>query len=245
LYRIERNTSPGPDDAPLPEQFKAWMSAYLCQRCAGQFGEVRSPLCVQCGEPFVSPHGPDHLCGQCLEQPFHFQKARAAGLYQGALRAVIHHLKYQYRDNLAQPLGRLLWQTLRTHWEPAALDRIVPVPLHPRRLRQRGFNQAYALIRQWPGLARQSGLAVGPDWIDPAVLRRHKITQPQTGLSKKERAANLRQAFQVTAPDRIQGQRILLVDDVFTTGATADACAQALLKAGAAEISVLTLARAV
>ncbi|MDA8140999.1 MAG: ComF family protein [Desulfobacteraceae bacterium] len=221
------------------------MAAYLCDRCAEEFREVHSPLCLRCGEPFASPHGPDHICGQCLEHPFQFQKARAAGLYEGPLRATIHQFKYQRRDNLAKPLGRLLWATFSRHWDPLQMDLIVPVPLHSRRLRQRGFNQAQVMTLSWPTWARQIDVAVGPGWVDSTVMERCKVTQPQTGLRKEERALNLRKAFRVVKPGRIQDKRILLVDDVLTTGATANACARELLNAGAAEVHVLTLARAV
>lgn len=185
------------------------------------------------------------MCGQCSQHAFRFQAARAAGVYEGGLRSAIHHLKYQHRDQLAVPLGRLLWQTLVQHWEPDRFDRVVPVPLHPRRLRERGFNQAQALIRQWPMLAERTGLRLPPDWIDARVLKRQRATLPQTGLKKDQRATNLRQAFCVKKDRNVRDERILLVDDVMTTGTTAQTCTRTLLRAGAAEVRVITLARVV
>ncbi|MBI5062408.1 MAG: ComF family protein, partial [Desulfatitalea sp.] len=193
-------------------------------------------------------HGPDHTCGQCQERPLRFRAARAAGLYEGGLRTAIQQLKYQGRDSLAKPLGRFLWQTLGNYWDPAQIDRVIPVPLHPRRLRQRGFNQAGVLVREWPRLARRQGYQVPSNWIDRRTLRRRRPTQPQTGLRREERVTNLRRAFQIDARGPGAGLKhlsVLLVDDVMTTGTTADACAQTLLAAGAAEVRVLTLARAV
>lgn len=187
----------------------------------------------------------DHECGECRQRPPGFGKARAAGLYQGPLRAAIHQHKYMGREGLAVPLGRMLWSVLGRHWRPSRFDRVVPVPLHPHRMRNRGFNQAYALIRRWPELARAQGYAVPTDWIAPRMLQRRRATRPQTGLRKSQRAENLRDAFTMAAGYRIEGLNILLVDDVLTTGATVDACARALLRGGAAEVRVLTLARAV
>ncbi len=241
LFRLPRRTEQA-------VTFEQWMHRFLCDICAQAFQAVRSPLCPQCGQPFASSHGPDHVCGQCQEHPFRFSAARAAGLYEGGLRTAIQQLKYQGRDALAQPLGSFLWQTLRHHWDPAQIDRVIPVPLHPRRLRQRGFNQAALLVREWPRLAKRQGYQVPPDWIDRRTLRRERPTQPQTGLKREERVTNLRRAFQVNprkSGPGVKHLRVLLVDDVMTTGTTADACAQTLLAAGAAEVRVLTLARAV
>jgi ComF family protein len=221
------------------------MGSHVCTACADQYHPVDSPLCTHCGQPFDSPQGPDHTCGQCRLQPFHFQSARAAGLYEGSLRAAIQELKYQGRDALAEPLGQLMWQTLVKTWNPRNLDRIVPVPLHPRRKRERGFNQAALLVRRWPGYAAREGFEKSPGWIDIRLLKRHRATLPQTGLKKEQRATNLRNAFSVSKSRSIHGERILLVDDVMTTGTTVDSCARSLLAAGASEVRVLTLARAV
>jgi ComF family protein len=202
-------------------------------------------MCTHCGQPFVSSHGLDHVCGQCSQRSFHFHSARAVGLYEGALRAAVHDLKYQGRDTLAKPLGELMWKTLLHSWDPRTLDRIIPVPLHPRRLRERGFNQASLLVKQWPRYASSAGLEKDAGWIDHRILKRHRATLPQTGLKKEQRATNLHNAFSVDAGRKIRNQNVLLVDDVMTTGTTADVCALALLEAGAAEVRVLTLARAV
>lgn len=245
LFKLDLANRPCPPDASLQAQFKQLMGSYLCTACREQVDLVHSPLCPHCGLPFDSSVGADHLCGPCISNPFRFKAARAVGLYQGTLRSLIHHYKYQGRDNLAGPLGRLLWQGFCAHWASNRIDLVVPVPLHARRLRQRGFNQAYALVRWWPRLAALSGASAGATWVDATVLQRHRFTHPQTGLKKDERKVNLRNAFSVLKPERVRNRRILLVDDVFTTGATVNACARTLLQSGAAEVNVLTLARTV
>ncbi len=223
---------------------RASLAEFLCDRCMGQTEPTGTPLCPHCGRPFDSPAGVNHLCGRCRRKPFEFSMARSAGKYDRALKALICIFKYDYRPELALPLARLLWQTLWRHWEPQAFDWIVPVPLHRRRLRQRGFNQAELLVRHWFTLAREQGLPFDRERLASGILIRHRYTPPQTGLDRQQRAANLKHAFKLTDPDAVQGRRVLLVDDVLTTGATANACARVLKKAKVASVKVLTLARA-
>ncbi len=225
--------------------FENLMTEYLCKNCGNQFQPIQSPFCLGCGRPFTSPHGLNHVCGECQEKPFDFQAARAVGLYENALRSVIQQFKYQGWVQLAEPLGRLMWKTFLHHWDPMQIDGIIPVPLHRRRLRKRGFNQAAQLIRQWPGLAAEQGIVFDQARFITKALVRKRHTPPQTGLNQGQRKANLRQAFGMDDDKAVQGCRILLVDDVLTTGATANACTQVLMGAGALSVEVLTLARAV
>ena len=245
LYRRDPPLRSRPEGDFSHQSFKNLMSAYLCPSCGERFQPIISPLCTHCGQPFVSRHGPDHVCGSCQRQPFRFQKARSAGLYQDVLRTLIHHYKYHGRVQLAGPLGGLLWQVFVAHWEPRQIDYIVPVPLHKKRLRGRGFNQAHLLVQSWPQLtgAREAGIERGR--IAAHLLERCRATAPQTGLNRHQREANVRQAFRLTRKQHVRGRHFLLVDDVLTTGATADACARILLASGAASVQVLTLARAV
>ncbi len=197
---------------------------------------MASPLCSCCGLVFTSRQGPDHLCGRCLEKPFGFGRARAVGLYDQTLRAAIVQLKFKGTAVLAQPLGELLYDAFRRYWPPGGIDMVAPVPLHGRRLRQRGFNQAYLLVRRWR-LPRDTELVRD-------LLVRTRDTAPQSGMSRRQRRRNIKNAFAVNRSGRSSGRRVLLVDDVLTTGATADACARALIGDGAAGVDVLTLARA-
>lgn len=138
-----------------------------------------------------------------------------------------------------------MWHALHHYFSSADIDMVIPVPLHPRRLRSRGFNQSALLVRRWPPWPPARDRSDGPPWIAARLLKRHRPTLPQTGLNKVQRADNLKRAFSVPNKVALEGKRVLLVDDVMTTGATANACAYALKQAGAARVDVLTLARAV
>jgi ComF family protein len=162
--------------------------------------------------------------------------ARAAALYEqgGVIRQAILLFKYGGRHSLGSHLGRLMAGAARGLCDPPRFDLLIPVPLHPRRERERGFNQAAVLAKE-----------VGRVWRRPIgsrLLRRVRATDAQSG-GRGAREANVRGAFQVARPDQVEGRRILLIDDVFTTGATANECAETLLAAGATEVAVYTLAR--
>ncbi|MBI4464119.1 MAG: ComF family protein [Acidobacteria bacterium] len=164
-----------------------------------------------------------------------FEQARSFGRYEGSLRALIQRLKYDGLRPLARPLGNCLANAFH-RLTGDSWDWVVPVPLHPKRKRQRGFNQAELLA------ARLSRLCRVPLGSRDCV--RVRETRPQTGLRAAERRKNVAGAFHVPHPQRVRSRRLLLVDDVLTTGATANACARALLDAGAEGVWVVTLARA-
>ncbi len=149
----------------------------------------------------------------------------------------IHRFKYAKKTSLARPLGSLVRETFMRFWGTDSVDLMVPVPLHLKRLRERGFNQAYLMTRAW---AKDEDFS-----LDGLALCRTRWTKPQTTLSRKERQRNVKGAFAVACAERIEGKRILVVDDVYTTGSTVNECAQVLMKAGARWVDVLTLARAV
>lgn len=182
--------------------------------------------CTGCGLP-----GETTTCPACRCNPHPFSVARAAVEYGGQAAVAIRHLKYGGRSYLGRPLATLLRPRLP---ELMPLDLVLPVPLHPRRLRKRGYNQAAVLAAE---LVRGQQLCALY-----GALKRHRDTGSQASLSRDRRLQNLRGAFTASAA-RVRGARALLVDDVMTTGATAAACSEALLDAGAQEVKVLTLAR--
>ena len=212
----------------------------VCDECWVRLLQLRiePPFCPSCGIPFPPTREPaNDLCIPCSRVSPDFSSARSFGYYTAELRRIIHQLKFSGRQDLAQLLAPLLLSTFFNTWRREEVDAIIPVPLHSKRLRERGFNQA-ALI----GKILAQVLACP---FLPEGLRRTRLTAPQVGLSDPGRVRNVRGAFLAARSCPIVGMRILVVDDVLTTGATAGSAARALLDAGAARVSVLSLARTV
>jgi ComF family protein len=210
---------------------------HLCPRCRGTFRPVTSPLCHCCGQPFVSTVLEDHCCGECTVSPPPFTAARAAYRYEGGMHDLVHRFKYGKRVRLRRPLAQLLAEQLTPFVREAAPDLLVPVPLHLQRLRWRGFNQAVLmgdLLSGWWGIP-----------LCRDALRRRRPTGEQAALDALARVRNVRGAFEVACPGAVQGRRILLLDDVYTTGSTAGECARVLRRVGSGEVFVATVARAV
>jgi ComF family protein len=201
---------------------RRWGAA--CRECWLRLERLEAPFCPRCGEPVPAIEG---LCGFCRKGEHSFDFARSALLFSGALREIIHHLKYADRVSLAGPLGDILKNCL--DHEPFTGNLIVPVPLHRRRERQRGFNQAELIAAR---LGRR---------LTTQLLRRRKNTPSQTGLSRSERKRNLAGAFEVRGD--VGGTVIIIVDDVYTTGSTMNEIARTLKRAGAERVEVLTVAR--
>ncbi len=216
-------------DDPIP---------FVCQTCWGKVVPLKGPCCPQCGGPFTSlvtlQHSPNHTCGICRGKPPAFTQAWSVFPYQSPLREAIILFKYQKKRSLTKPFLQIMIPALPTL---PAIDALMPVPLHPERLREREYNQSLLLAH---GLSRHLRVP-----LLLSCLSRIKPTVPQTSLSKKERLKNLHRAFSIQNTSRIQGQRILLIDDVFTTGITLHECAKTLRRAGSGPVYGLTLARMV
>ncbi len=199
---------------------------WLCDRCLSLVAPLPAPLCGRCGVPVMA-------CGWCIRCAAHeppFERARAAGRFDGVLREAIHALKYRGRTAVARPLGYLAAAAFGL---PPADALVVPVPAHGQRLQERGVDHALEIAQ-----------AAAEAWArpcEPGALRRIRNTRPQTALSPAQRRANVAAAF-VAGP--LDGSKIVLVDDVMTSGATVSSCALALLAAGASLVQVCTVARA-
>ncbi len=211
---------------------------FFCASCWADFSSLDGPVCPLCGKPFESPealsHSPDHRCLSCRQHPPVFDQALSVGYFEGPLREAIHQFKYRPCRSLGEPLARWMGKHIRP---TGGIDCIVPVPLHITRLRQRGFNQALIIAYE---LSRTFSLPFSYD-----NLSRVRPTRPQVELSGEERIKNVAGAFALKKPDELKDRDILLIDDVFTTGATMNECAGVLKEAGAARVTALTLARAV
>jgi ComF family protein len=208
------------------------LAGAVCPACWARVARFSPPLCSVCGEPLPSARGaPEGRCRVCSVALGAATMARAVGAFDGALAEVVHALKYARRPSVAPPLARLMRSAGQEIL--ADVDLVVPVPLHRRRERERGFNQAEALAR-----------GLGPPVV--AALRRDRHTAPQVGLSGDSRRDNLRGAFALAADaGRLRGRVVALVDDVLTTGATVTACADVLALVEPRAIVALTAARAV
>jgi ComF family protein len=205
----------------------------LCEECLQSVALIESPKCPVCGCELADSVSGDHLCGSCLRNKPLFSTAYAVAHYQEPVAAFLHSLKYGGDLSVLPALEAIA--ALGTSVTLTEEDRIVPVPLHIRRLRHRGFNQAVLIARLF--FPDKNNLIL----VD--TLQRIRHTDPQTGLDGAARRKNLRDAFTVRDKDEIRGRRLIVVDDVYTTGTTVLECSRALLAAGAKDVQVLTLAR--
>ncbi len=211
---------------------------FFCATCWSDFSLITGAACPGCGRPFDSPealtHSPEHVCSACRQKPPVFDQALSIGYFEGSLREAIHQFKYRPCRSLGKPLALWMVKNIRPH---SSIDCIMPVPLHRERLRHRGFNQSLIL-------AHEIGKAFSiPLSFDNLV--RVRPTRPQVDLSGEERIKNVSRAFSLLRPEEIDGKDVVLVDDVFTSGATMNECSLVLKKAGASKVTAVTLARAI
>ena len=216
---------------------------YFCSTCWPQIQLVAHPFCTICGRPFPDSSGEDHVCGVCLARNPQFARAHSWACYpreeatEHPLRQVIQKFKYGRKVALGKPLGRLMARGCEEFLLTCKAETIIPVPLHPRRLRWRGFNQSVLLARQ---IGRAYNLP-----LDCFALYRKMDTPPQTQLPEEDRRKNMRGAFALSGKTAVKGKCLLLVDDVYTSGATVNECSRVLKQGGARAVFVLTLARTV
>jgi ComF family protein len=209
----------------------------VCEHCLSGIAPIGGRLCVVCGERVLTPYG-EALCGEYRMAAPPFVRAMAYGSYDGGLRELIHLLKYGRVRPAAGVLGRMLAEVIQGFGSEFRSAVVVPVPLHRSKLRQRGFNQAEEIARAALKNLNRSGLTLAA-----GVLDRKRAAASQTGLTDHQRQENVRGAFLVTSPEPIRDQDVLLVDDVFTTGAAASERARVLRRRGADRVFVATVAR--
>nr|NJM03864.1 ComF family protein [Desulfobacula sp.] len=226
----------------LEEDGSRSLESCFCDACGREgISLIVPPFCAVCGVRFHA--GDTHVCGACLKAPLKLGQVRAAAEYKGIVRDGIQLFKYHSKLAMAAPFERILFQTFLQYYENLPIDFIIPMPLHRSKMRKRGFNQAYLLSRNFKKMYDQA-FGRPPAWdTDLSSLVRIRKTEPQTGFDIEERRKNVKGAFKSVREDRIKGKHILLVDDVFTTGATCNEAAEVLLKHGAARVDALVLAR--
>src|SRR6516165_1461341 len=209
----------------------------VCADCWARLSFIAPPYCPRLGIPFVYDPGPDMLSMETIADPPAYSRARAAVRYDEVARKLVHSLKYQDRTDLAPIMGRWMARAGRELLDGA--DMLIPVPLHWRRAWHRRYNQSGALARV---IQEHSGVKLRGD-----LLGRVRATEQQVGLSRAQRASNVQGAFEVSQERRgeVAGRRVVVIDDVPTSGATLDACARTLLRAKAAQVDVLVFARVV
>ena len=209
----------------------------ICRECTLGFTPINAPFCTICGIPFGSDGIENHPCEDCLRTKPFFQAAYAPYRYEGSILEAVKRIKYGQKTFVADAVGPLLAEFVKTRFMPLEPFLTIPVPLHPKRLRERGFNQSLLLAKH---------VATGINGkLDFLSLTRTKHTIPQTTLPRKERQENVQNAFFLRTPDAVKKKNILLVDDVATTGNTLNECARVLTLGGAKAVFCVTLAKAV
>jgi ComF family protein len=214
----------------------------VCEDCLSAMRPIAGGVCSICGECLVSPYaftaeGDEPRCGLCRRMAPPFDMAVAYGSYDGGLRELIHLLKYEQVRPAARVLGRMLHEAMASLKDLPNDAVVVPIPLHRKKLRQRGFNQVELIARAALKLESQ------PRRLFSNTIERQRETKSQIGLTSHQRRENMRGAFVVAKPAQISGREVLLVDDVYTTGTTVSECARILRRAGASKVWVVTVAR--
>ncbi|HBE79158.1 MAG TPA: ComF family protein [Firmicutes bacterium] len=224
---------PTPEQCPVCGQEECYHGG-LGKNCLSRIAFILPPICWRCGRPQRLIAVTRKNCLQCNENRYYFSVARSVAVYEGFLREYLTELKYRYRPDLGEALGILLVEWVKCHPEYQKFNLIIPIPIHWQKLTVRGYNQAELLANP---LQKYLGIPIKCD-----IIVRDKITLSQNALNKEERFANIHEAFRVIDTKPIAGAKILLIDDIFTTGATVSEASRVLMRAGAQDVKVLTLA---
>ncbi len=224
---------PAAKECPICRQEPSYRQG-IGKNCFQKISLITPPICQKCGRPLRLKVEDEDTCGQCKGNRYYFSKARAVGLYEGALREYLSELKYRYRPELGEALGELMVEWIKINPEYQKIDLIIPVPIHRQKLELRGYNQAELLANP---IQRHFGIKLKND-----IIVRDKLTESQNSLSKENRFSNIANAFRVIDAQSLSGTSVLLIDDILTTGATVSEAARVLLRSGAITVKVLTLA---
>ncbi|MBR90833.1 MAG: hypothetical protein CMO66_06140 [Verrucomicrobiales bacterium] len=208
---------------------------YVCTACRSHIRHIQTPFCDKCGLPFPGDLDTEFICSNCIDQAWAFDSARSVAYSGGILRDIIHRFKYMGANWFECFLTGAFMAKAGKELHPGQWDGVISTPLHPVKLRERGYNQANCLAKS---LANHLNTPLITN-----TLKRTKATKPQATLSRSERLQNVKDAFKVSDKQSIEGLKLVLVDDVMTTGATVSACADSLKRSGANTVAVWTLAR--
>jgi ComF family protein len=224
-----------PRICPFCESTDVGTESYLCDDCLDSIRFLDGSVCSACGLPLpgIAPGG-DGSCGRCLASPPRYRNARYGLYYEGVLREALVRFKYSGALHIGPGLAELLIRSFHRHFDRSEFDVLVPVPIHRNKLRHRGFNQSLVLALR---LSSEIGIPV-----HRTALQKVKDTPPQVGLPRTERIKNLKGAFSISKPNAIRDRRVLLVDDVATTGSTIAECSKTIIAAKAERVDVLVLA---
>ena len=206
----------------------------VCTDCSNSIRYIQQPYCTKCGQPFTTHSGISHICYDCIKGKNKFTLSRAVFEYNGAIVKLIHRFKFGDRVNLSSFFSEELFKLYKAHFAAKDITAILPVPLSTHRLKHRSYNQTQLLAE---ALSRKLSIPVFPQ-----ILEKIKETPPQSRLSAEKRRENVKDAYAVADRVSLKGKRVLLIDDVITTGATVNACTKALLRAGIKQVYVTTLA---
>jgi ComF family protein len=212
-------------------------SQIFCSLCLEKISFITDSFCPICGVPFLSSPAESHICGNCLGNKPCYTQARAVAGFETVIMDVIHKFKYGRNISIGNALGSFMANFSFPDFDFSEYSLLIPVPLHIKRLRERGFNQSILLAKK-----------MGKKYKIPvnfSLLKRCKFTLTQTGLNRAEREKNIKGAFAVADKKKVADENIILIDDVYTTGATINECAKVLLKAGAQKVAILTLSRVI
>jgi len=208
---------------------------FICASCQARIKINRPPFCNKCGRHLETLNLNINICSDCLKNKLNFDRAFSAGVYEGVIKELIHEFKYKGKEHLYRPLSEIMINFIKEYHIPIEyLDLIIPMPLHKTRLRQREFNQAEALSRPIADEFNKT--------LSTSLLIRHRLTKTQTEMPTQKRFENVADSFSVAKHTDLANKNLLIIDDVFTTGATSSAAALTLKEAGANKVLILTLA---